>query len=228
MISYDAFNLNMRASLDFPLEEGTGLVVNCRSKFVHNGALSGPPTFAQLANGYPYLSMDATNPDFIEVPGADTTELDYTAGDFGMAAWVLFHSLALGPMIFCRGLLDTDGYYFRIEADGTIALVTNQAGGNQVSESAAGAIVLETWYQIAATRSGADVLVYRNGVDVTTVSGTHVDPLTSARKLIIGAYDDEASNGYHGHLARPRMCSNQPSAADISRLFETEQGWFGA
>ncbi len=227
MIGYDAFDLNRQIALDLTLEEMVGAVAHDRSPFAHNCALTGVPAWAALGNGIPYLEFDETNPDFLDCAGADTTELNYQAGDFSLAAWVRLDSLAAISTIMCRGLASTDGWYFEVLADGSINISTSQAAAEQVSISTAGIIVINTWYLIMATRNGDTIVPYNNGAAVPNTVGTHTDPLTSARELHVGIYDDEAATPVRGRIARPRIWSRQLSAAEIVRLWDMEKGWFG-
>ncbi len=227
MIGYDAFDINRQIALDLTLEEMVGAVAYDRSPFAHNCTLVGAPAWAALGNGYPYLEFVETNPDYLDCLGASTTELNYVAGDFTVGAWVHIDSLAAISTILCRGLASADGWYFQVLADGSINISTNQAGAEQVSISTVGIIVINTWYLVMATRSGDTVVPYNNGAAVPDTVGTHIDPLTSARELHVGIYDDEVATPMRGRITRPRIWSRLLSAAEIVRLWDMEKGWFG-
>ena len=142
-----------------------------------------------LPNG---RNFTTATPDYIEILAAASTRLDFTSGDFSLVARVKIDVYEQHHNVFVRGLFDADGYEFRISVNGQLYFRTNQAAANQVSSSAAGDIVAATWYTIGVSRSGTSVKLYRNGVDRTTTSGTHINPLTSPKNLRIGANDTGA------------------------------------
>ena len=122
---------------------------------------------------------------------------------------MLFRSLANHPIIFCRGFYQADGYYFQISSGGAFYFITNQAGANQATETAAGRILVNTWYILGVTRAGAVVKLYRNGVDVTDISGSHINPKTCTRTPKIGIYDDKSSNAFNDGLIGEVLAYNR-------------------
>ncbi len=230
MIGFDKFGINNLLYLSLPFTEGQGVIAHDISKRQIPGILSGGgPTWENYAlSGIPYLGLDAANPDWVECAAAHN-ELDFTAGDFTLLAWVYTDDMTLNRTLFCRGLLDTDGYHCTVLINGEIVLFTNQGGDNQNSMSAVGSVTVATWYLVGFTRSGASVRCFNNGIDVTDVEGAHVNPLTSARDLHIGTYDTEAANtSWHGHLWNPRIWARQLSAAEMNLIWEYERPFFGA
>jgi len=221
----------MQTVLDIPMFEGNGLLAHDVSRLAaldKTMTLNVAPPWTQLPlSNLTFLDFDATNPDFLELAQAQSTDMDFTVSAFSLMAWAYFVDIALGPMLFCRGLLDTDGWYMNVLNDGTVGLTTNQAAASQVTNTAPGAVVTGRWYQLAATRLTTDVLIYVNAVDATDTAGVHTDPLTANRKLHIGCYDDEASNGLHGYIWRPRVWSRQLSAFEMLSIFEQERALFG-
>lgn len=114
--------------------------------------------------------------------------LNFTNGEFSIEAWIQVTSFAASRMIFNRGEIDAAGYFFICNSTGDVQLSTNQSGARQNTSSNAGDITLNTWYHVVATRNGAVVRLYRNGVDVTKTSAAHVDPASSTRVAEIGIH----------------------------------------
>jgi len=124
-----------------------------------------------------------------------------------------------------RGLASTDGWYLYIDgSDGKIYFGTNQAGARQLSYSNDDAVELDGWYLVVATRDGADVSLYSNGIDVTELQDTHVNPLTSARKFLIGVDDDEASETINGKVGEVWIWDRELTPADVKQLYELTRG----
>jgi len=202
-VGYDNLSLNHQIVLDLPFEEMTGTVTYCNGKTDIVATLHGVPTWQQFINGLQYLDFDPANPDWLDAPGADTTGLDFTSGDFSMMVWARVDDLSANRMLLCRGLLNTDGWHCAILMDGSFVFYTNQAAASQSSLSAAGEVVVATWYLLGFSRHLTSVRCYKNGQDVTDTVGNHIDPLTSARELHIGIYDPENASMFDGGMHRP-------------------------
>lgn len=226
MVGYDKYNLNHQKVLDLTFEEETGAIAYCRAQSGIVATLHGTPTWQQFINGLQYLDFDSTNPDWLDAPGADTAGLNFTAGDFSVGVWARLDDLSANRSLFCRGLLDTDGWHCQVLMNGSIVLFTNQAGGNQSSISSAGDIVITNWYLIGFSRDGASVRCFINGQDVTATVGTHTDPLTSARELHIGIYDNETGSPFEGAMHRPRAWSRALSRQEWLQLYNKERALF--
>jgi len=214
-VGYDNLAINHQIVLDLPFEEMTGLVTYSRS---HNdigpATLHGTPVWQQLANGMQYLEFDPTNPDWLDIPAADSVDLDFTSEPFSMGVWARVDDLSIPRVILCRGLLSTDGWSFAILADGSLTFVTNQGGATQITMSTAGDIVVANWYLFGISRVGPSIRCYINGRDRTNTAGAHVDPLTSARELHIGIYDNETLSPWDGGMHRPRVWGRALSSLD--------------
>lgn len=187
-------------------------------------AEDGKPDWVQLSTGlwYPYYDGDNS---YISM--TDThSRLNFTSEDFAIFGWVnIFDTSA--RMLFCRGLLNTDGYYLIALADGQVGFYTmHLATEHRVSTTDAGALVAGTWAHIGVIRSGTSVIIIKNAVDVTTTSGTHLDPLTSARTARFGVYDD-LSVDFKGGLIPTRILDYAPTMGKVKQIFEAERHWFG-
>ena len=222
-IGYDNLALNIQLELDLTLEEMVGTLAYCRSKRDIVGTLHGVPVWTALASGLPTLEFDLANPDWVDVPAA-ATGLNFTAGDFSLAVWAHIDALATSTLM-CRGVANTDGWLLQVDNTGRIGVATFQAAATQTTYSTA-SIAINTWYLIGATRSGADILTYLNGNEITDAPDTHVNPLTSARELHIGVLDDEASSPWDGGMYRPRAWARALTAMEMLQLYRMEEARF--
>ena len=232
-VGYDNIVPFMECILDLPMYEGIGTIVHDVSRppataLDKTVTLTGAPTWEQMAlTGITILRFDKANPDFLELAAADSTDLDFTTSEFTTMVWAYAFDIVDNMTLFCRGLLNTDGWTVAMLADGTLTMITNQAAATQLTISLTGEFVINTWYCFGLTREGANSKIFKNGIDVTSVAATHIDPLTSARKLHIGIYDDETTAPWSGYLYRPRIWPRTLTAYEMKQVFEMERNLFG-
>lgn len=167
------------------------------SPYNANGALVGFGSPAKRPfNG---LQFVAATPSYIEIPAA-FTQLNFTSQNFSIIARIKLDALVTDRYIFDRAGYNIDGYRLVIVSTGALYFATYQTPGIQISSSSAGSIVIDTWYTVGLSRAGASARVFRNGVDITTTAGTHINPLTCARKTAIGIQTNLVSNPLDGKI----------------------------
>lgn len=226
MILYDTLQTNQEMLLDLRLLDGTGATTQDWAKPHHVCALTGAPTWQSLDNDLGYLDFVPGNPDYILSLQAATVDLDFTAGDFSVMAWI--RPDALGNRdIFCRGVTLTDGWSFWLSTGGEMYLTTSQAGVDQHTLGAAGDVVISTWVLVGATRTGATARIYTNGQETTATHATHINPLTANRNLYVGTTNLAAAGWYDGDMWRPRIWGRLLTATEMLAVFEFERGLFG-
>jgi hypothetical protein len=154
----------------------------------YNGTLTNGPGFSTSGDGC--ITFDGTNDEsnFGNI-------LNYTSESFTFNYWVYFNSLTTnqsgqGPVVFFKGQFQINGYYIQVGTDGSIYFITNQPGQYQATSTSAGTISINTWYNISINRNGASCKIYVNGVDRTTTSGTHQNPLTSSESFKLANYNN--------------------------------------
>jgi hypothetical protein len=124
---------------------------------------------------------------YISVP--HHADLTVTSEDFTIVRKIKARSISNSPVIFCKGAYTADGIYLQVFPAGYLRLHTNQAGAIQYTQSSTGAITLNEDRVVHVTRSGASVRIYVDGVDKTSIAGTHVDPATNTRTLYPDCYE---------------------------------------
>ncbi|HUV76234.1 MAG TPA: LamG-like jellyroll fold domain-containing protein [Dehalococcoidales bacterium] len=192
------------------------------------GGDPGGPAWTDLANNLTVLDFNAANPDWLEILAADSIDLNFTDSDFSFAAWIKPTTLPVAT-IMCRDGT-TDGWTWQHEAgSGAHYLTTCQGAGiNQTTFSAPGDLVIGTWCFVGATRDGAVVKTYKNGVDTTTLAAVHVNPLTAAGfDIHIGVQDDELASELDSLLGpRLRAWGRCVPASQMLAMFEMERALF--
>ena len=160
------------------------------------------------------LDFDGVN-DHVDM-GNDTS-LKIT-GDITIEAWVKPDSLAADNRVFANFDYMDNGYAMNIYSDGRFYFGSWQAATEQATRSSVGAVTVGNWNHLVVTRSGTVAKTYRNGVDVTTTSGTHIDPLPSTVNAMIGN-DDVGSWPFNGSIDEVRVYNTALSAEEIARHY---------
>jgi len=176
---------------------GAGTSLLDKSRYRSHGAITGAVWAAGL-HGY-CLDFNPALPSHVVIPAAHT-QLNFTSRDFSMIVRVKFDSLATHRTILERGAINTDGYLFWVNDAGSMEAYTSQALASQWSNSAAGSIVIDTWYTLGLSRHGASMRLHRNGLDITNIEGVHINPATCARSAKIGIRDDLVGNPADGQM----------------------------
>jgi len=164
--------------------------------------------------------FDAVLDDYINL--GVPADLNFTSQPFSGEMWVKFDTLTASHKIINKGLLNTDGWLWYVDANGAVVFETDQAAASQTTYSANGAIVVGIWYHLAFSRDGAAVKLYRNGADITSTAGSHTDPATnSTRPLWIG----HSSVSLNGQVHEVRIWARPLSGVEVMQDYlETRWG----
>ena len=190
-----------------------------------NASLINSPTFSTINGGA--ISTDATN-TYISVGDV----LNYTSESFTFSLWVLSNTFTTNkqdgnqynPVLFSKGGYNSRGYYCHFT--GTyVSIITNQSGANQIT-SATMTINTNTWYKLDITRNGSSVLIYINGINVTTSAGSHINPVSNNYPLTIGFYGD-GYNLYGSYKVANFISYNRVlSATEILQNYNAQKSRF--
>jgi len=205
-------------------DDAFGLTIRDRSGNNNHGTITGA-TWTRLPSGLRCLSFDGN--DYVEM--ASSPALNFTSGDFSIIVWIYLDSLTIHRRLFSRGVYGGagDGYLFSVNNNGVLEFQSYQASaGVQTSQSAASQITTGSWYTVGLSRVGASVKLFKNGVNITSVAGTHVDPATCARTAKIGIYDDKTNNPWVGKIALVRIYNRALSAAQVASIYQQERHLF--
>ncbi len=224
---YDDIPTNASALLDLPFREGIGIITQDVAKPHHPVTLVDTPTWESLGSGLGVLALNGTS-EYLESDSGDTGDLDFTSGDYTLAAWLRWESGEDSQIVMGRYVVDTDGWELYLY--GPTLLLTlrhHHAGGGatrtaQYSEGWA----QDAWHHMVVVRDGADIAFYRNGVLLTTIGDPLENPETATRDLVIGVRTSKDANWFKGKLWRPRIWSRVLTAVEARTLYELEVGWF--
>jgi len=164
--------------------------------------------YRQLPKGNPrslgferyVLGFDPTIPNYGEIP-AGATQLNFTSEDFSIIIRVKFDDVSINPQLFSRGAINVDGYYIHIQVNGRFYFITSQLAAFQMTYSASGTCIDDTWYTLGVSRDGAAVKLYRDGVALPVTAGAHINPATSTRTAKIGIDDNLVQHSLNGKIA---------------------------
>lgn len=160
-------------------------------------------------------------------------KLNYTSESFTISLWMYLTSyttnvVGQSPIPFYKGAYQTSGYYCQITAAGRANFATNQAGVVQITFGNPGTISLNTWFNLAVTRSGAAAKIYVNGADTTLTPATHINPASSTDNFTIGYYGQTGAQIYADmRVANFTTYSRALSADELLQNFHALRGRFG-
>lgn len=226
MRGYDNPRFNHEMLLDLQFCEGDGDITRDWAKPHHEpNTLTGAPTWTNAGNDLTYLDFAPGPPrEYIITLAADSTDLNFTSGDFSGAIWYT-PDVTGNRYVFCKGTATT-GWVFYLNTESRMSFGTRQAAVNQFTSGEA--LTLDTWQFVGFTRDGAVARIYTNGRDVTYTSATHIDPDTAAaQNFYIGCTDLVGAGWMDGYLWRPRIWDRCLTAAEMLAIYEMERGLFG-
>jgi len=234
-VGHDNLPINFQLLLSAPFREGTGGAGTPTQDVArpHHPLILRGATIAwgQVAlSNLTYINLDSDTPDFIDCLGASCVDLDFIGDDFAMTCWVHSTGLVGGRAIMYRGVQGVDGWGWFVRATGQQRFETNQAAAvYQYTQSPAGDVLINAWWLLGMSRSGASVQLFKNGIEVTDPdeTGAHVNPLTSARDLHIGIADNEVLYPWRGYKWNPRIWGRHLTPDDHKQVFDLEGHFFG-
>lgn len=236
-VGYDNLPINFQQLLSAPFREGTGGVGDPTYDVArpHHPLILRGATIAwgQVAlSNLTYIHLWPNSPDFIDCPALDTVDLDFIGDDFAMTCWIYPESLIGGRAIMFKGLRENYGWGWWVRATGQQYFETNQTGAGlyQATQSPPGDVLVNTWWLIGMSRSGAAIQLFKNGIEVTDPdeTGAHVNPASAAaRELHIGISDNEILYPYDGFMWNPRIWGRHLDLDAHKQVFAFERDFFG-
>lgn len=138
------------------------------------------------------IDLNASPAGYVRLPNADIcnfTSQNFSFNIFFYLTSTTTNTAGQGPILFWKGNYRTNGYYAQVSQASPASLIfyTNQSGADQTSTSTAN-IVVGGWNNVCITRNGASVRIYINGVDSTSIAGTHSNPTSSTSVFRINEY----------------------------------------
>lgn len=140
--------------------------------------------------------------------------------DFTCEAWIKLESYGTIRGIMNRRNVDTEGWCFRIDANGTVSLIGLRIAGNNQTIQSFQSVPLGRWVHVAAAldMSGGTGAIYIDGVAVpttNTTNGTATALVQGTSALVVGAEKSAGTNPFDGELADVRLWSVIRTASQI-------------
>jgi len=230
---YDSLALNEDIELDLSMLEASGSLLHDESTN-HSTATTqasiGSPAWKQTSPGiygvglnvaYPALDMK----QFIDIPAADCTNLDFTTTDYSLAVWFYYSdSGAIDQLMMSKYIVDGCGWEAYLSEIGTLHYLTvrhhhplgatTRTGFYSLGWAYAG------WHLFSCSRIGTTGYHYRDGEAISTVSDTLIDPASNAAcDFRFGCRYSEDDDWFKGMFHRPRAWSRALSVDEHRLLY---------
>lgn len=153
--------------------------------------------------------------------------LNFTSGDFSIMAWFKNPDISTywGYMV-TNGNYDNYGYVFGANADGSLEFFTYTSDHIETN-TAIGIFQDDTWYCVGMSRRGSVAKLYINGKDSTATSGSHNDPTTSTRKVVIGGDGESPSRPFKGLIGEVWVFASWLDHLQHNELFNKTKWRYG-
>jgi len=197
LLTCNAVTIIDGSSNSFTLTNNGNTVVPSSSFTPFSSSLIAPTNYSTLFNGSnQYLSLP------------NTSALDLGSNNFTMEAWVYPASISGNKNIFyINGNASSYSAICLYVQDSQFAFLANQTGGYPwtLQIGAVGpAISSNTWYHVAATRSGNSFYVFVNGTLVSGAPYTLSGALYNGTTNIIG-YQPTVASYFNGYISNARI-----------------------
>ncbi len=224
---YDNLGFNVEAVLDLPFREGVGIITQDVAKPHHPVALVNTPTWESLDTGLGVLAFNGTT-EYAESDAGDTGDLNFTSGDYSLAAWLRWESGEDSQIVMGRYAVSVDGWELYLFGPTLLLTLRHHHAGGAAVRSArySEGWTQGAWHHMVAVRSGITVTFYRNGEALESFGDDIEDPETATRDLVIGARYTKDANFYTGKLWRPRIWDRVLTAEEARVMYDREKRWY--
>lgn len=175
------------------LDEKSGSIAHDSSRYQTHGTILGATPTIGVIDGAQYFTIN----DWIRIPAP---QCNFTTEDFSFSVKFRCDDLTAHRCILSRGFPNTDGYKWFVMVGGAVSFRTYQAAAIQNTTAPAGTIVPGVNYTLGLRRIGNSVRIFKDGVDVTSGFGNHLDPAPSTRFLEIGSYGNGGGYRWEGMI----------------------------
>jgi methionine-rich copper-binding protein CopC len=200
--------------------QGSGSVLTDVSGNGNNGTITNATWTSVNSSGLPFtsaLQFTGGNNSFVTI--ANSASLDLTTG-MTLEAWV-------DPTAAANGWQDVmykphDNYYLEASSPGSVPAAGGTAGSSDTGPSGKTPLPLNTWSFLAATYNGTNMILYVNGVQVSSVAVSG-NLATSTNSLQIGG-DSTYSQYFQGLISNVRIYNTALSQSAIQADMNTAIG----
>ena len=179
------------------------------------------------------LNFDGTN-SYAQIP--DSPSLNIT-GNLTLSAWIKANSwktnrwegTIIGKDEWSGGGSLSKGYVLRTGASGVLSFTISTAGSVNWREAFTSALMsTNTWYHVAGTFNGTDLIVYINGVRQGSTSGAYSLMGVSSYPLDIGMSPFDTTRKFNGLIDEARVWNRTLSANEIYQQYVSNLNKFNS
>ncbi|EEF63385.1 LamG-like jellyroll fold domain-containing protein [Pedosphaera parvula] len=214
----------------WPLNETTTPTAYDYAGFGHNGTQTNgltlgvaslrPPTYPGFSAGNTVYQFDGSS-GYINCGTAPSLS---GPTDFTVEAWVNTTSPTSQAIVHQRDSANYVGAYrVGINADGTVYFILYGTGGFQFSFNSTLKVNDGNWHHVATVRSGANGLIYVDGVQAGTASGA-VQDLTGTLNTFIGRNQRDNNEWFAGMMADVAIYESALSSLQIVKHYTAASG----
>ena len=192
-----------------PLNDGVVLHLAMNEKHgdkVHDSSMNG--NHGMLKNfAFPPTVISGWNPGKPDIAlqfGGSTGKIDCSnnpildiLGDITMSIIVRRDRFNTNEALISRAEFNVSGYEFYITSSNVLRYRTYQAAASQITDSTTHTLTGDHEL-LMVTREGTSATIYRDGIDITNVHGSHTDPVSNTHNLHIGMRSDVVSLPFKG------------------------------
>ncbi|MBL7964386.1 MAG: T9SS type A sorting domain-containing protein [Flavobacteriales bacterium] len=155
----------------------------------------------------------------------DAASVQITGNQITLEAWI--YPTAWRASSFEGSIINKEpggngGYMIRCGNNGQMSFNFGAASGWVELQTATGTFTLNNWQHVAATYDGANMRIYRNGVQVASQAATALIGPAPGQQLTIGNWSQTNARGFIGKIDEARVWNVARSAGDIG-AFQMQQ-----
>ena len=188
----------------------------------NNGTLTNGPTFNSANRGS--IVFDGTN-DYVNC--SNNSSINITGNFLTLSAWINKISWNQDHTFIHKDFV----YTLALRRVSNVNVVTYADGSNwsYLNFGYHGSFLADVWYNIVAVKNGTNITIYSNNTVVVSKSfGSSITG--NSNSLIIGAYNDVASNTFYSDNARISQVSiynRALSATEVAQNYNATKGRYG-
>ena len=185
------------------------------SRYGNNGTISGD-TWTKLPSGLWVLSFDGSN-DYVQFSSANIN----FKNTYWISVWAKSTNLTGERYILGTANMSEAGDFYIRQNDGTGII---QFGELSKYRAFGSAIAVNTPFKIDVVSNGSQIFLYQNGVPT---EGLNVDTNGVNWDEIVYIGKGYRNLTWSGDILPLNIYNRDPSAQEISDIFESERGLFG-
>ena len=185
----------------------------------NTGTLMNGPTYSNSNGGS--LSFDGSD-DYVNISNSSSLNPSYVS----VSCWVKFDVVNINRQLIAkRNTFDQGSYWLYVSSSNQILWDTYQ-NNTQNRQTYTFNFLSNVWYNVSATYSSSEKIIYVNGNAVSSTSGGN--QLTSVSNNIrIGADTSSLQYFLNGNIAQVSIYNRALTASEIQQNFNALRGRFG-